>query len=142
MRIAAMVVAPTIVAASGPRGGAGHEHAHSREKLPGDLGDLQPEQIPNLRAGDQDADAIGEPDDDWPRDVFDRGAEAGDPEKDQDDAGHQRAHEQSVDAVCGHDARHHDDESAGRTADLDAGTAEGRDRESRDDRAVDAVLRR
>ena len=99
-----MVVAPTIVAASGPRGCASHEHAHSREKLPGDLGDLKPEQITNLRAGDQNADAIREPDDDWPRDEFDRGAEAGHPEKDEDGTSHQCAHEQSVDAVGGHNA--------------------------------------
>ena len=61
---------------------------------------------------------------------------------DEDDAGHHRAHEQAVDAVLGDDARDHDDERAGRSADLHVRSAERRDDEAGDDRAVDAGLRR
>ena len=64
------------------------------------------------------------------------------PEQDQDDAGHQRAHEQAVEAVGRDDARDDDDERAGRPADLHPRAAERRDDETGDDRAVDAVLRR
>ena len=45
--------------------------------------DLQPEEIPDLRAGDQDRDAVGEADDDRPRQELHRGAHAGDAEDDQ-----------------------------------------------------------
>ena len=43
---------------------------------------------------------------------------------------------------CGDDAGDHDDERAGRAADLEARSAERRDQEAGDDRAVDAGLRR
>ena len=46
------------------------------------------------------------------------------------------------DAVLGDDAGDHDDERAGGAADLDARSAERRDEEAGDDRAVDAGLRR
>ena len=87
-------------------------------------------------------DAVGEPDDDRPRDELDRGAHAGRAEHDEDDAGHHRAHEQAVEAVGGDDAGDDDDERARRTADLKTGSAERRNQEPGDDGAVDAGLRR
>ena len=44
--------------------------------------------------------------------------------------------------MSGDDPRDHDDERAGRAADLSLGSAEGGDQESGDHRAVDAGLRR
>ena len=140
--MAAIVVSPSSVAVADAVPALADEHLDAAEELAGQLRRLQPEQVPDLRARDQDADAVGEADDDRPRDVLDRRAESGDAEQDQDHAGHQRAHEQPVEAVGRDDAGHDDDERAGRSADLDARAAERGDREAGDDRAVDAVLRR
>ena len=63
-------------------------------------------------------------------------------EQNQDDAGHQRAHEQPVEAVDAHDPGDHDDERARRPTDLGAGATQRGDDEPGDDGAVDAVLRR
>ena len=76
--------------------------------------DLQPEEIPNLRAGDEDGDPVGEADDDRARDEPHRRSHAGDAERDEQHAGHQRAHEQAIDAVARDDAGDDDDEGAGR----------------------------
>ena len=101
-----------------------------------------PEEVLELRAGDDERDAVGEADDDRARDEPDGGAGAGEPHDDEHDAGHHRAHEQAVDAVLGDDARDDHDERAGRSADLHVRAAERRDEEAGDDRAVDAGLRR
>ena len=68
--------------------------------------------------------------------------EAGQPQQNEHDAGHQRAHEQPVDAVGRDDAGDHDHERAGGAADLRSGAAQCRDDEAGDDGAIDAVLRR
>ena len=63
------------------------------------------------------------------------------PSTDQQNAGHDRAHEQAVDAVDGDDAGDDDDEGAGGSADLSPRAAEGRDQKSGDDGGVDSGLR-
>ena len=130
------------------RGGAGRgpgrggQDAQAAEELSRQRRRLQAEQIADLRAGDQDGDAVGEADHDRPRDVLHRGPEPGDAEQDQHHAGHQGAHEQPVEAVGGDDAGHDHHECPGGSADLHARAAERRDREAGDRAAIQAGLRR
>ena len=84
------------------------------EELAGHVLDRQAEEVLDLRGGDEHGDAVGEADDDRPRDELHRRAEPGEPEHDQHHAGHHRAHEQAVDAVLGDDPGDDDDERAGR----------------------------
>jgi hypothetical protein len=58
--------------------------------------DLEAEEVLDLRAGDEHRDAVGEADDDRPRQVLDGGAHAAGAQHDQHHAGHHRAHEQAV----------------------------------------------
>ena len=116
--------------------------ASMRARIARNFIQLQSEEVFDLRAGDQDRDAVGEADDDRPRNELDRRAHAGEAHDHQQDAGHHRAHEQAVDAVLGDDAGDHDDERAGRPADLRPRAAQRRDQKAGDDRAVDAGLRR
>ena len=67
--------------------------------------DLQPEEIFDLRAGDDDRDAVGESNDHRPRNELHRRAQAGDAQDHQHHARHQRAHEQAVDPVLRDDVR-------------------------------------
>jgi hypothetical protein len=72
----------------GGRTGAGQEQPDARDELAGHFSGLQAEQVPDLRAGDQHADAVGEPDHDGTRNVLDGGPEPGDSEEHEDHAGH------------------------------------------------------
>ena len=141
-RIVAIVLNPSSVAAADAVPAEAVSTRDAPDELPGHCRRLQPEQVLDLRAGDQHADAVGEADHDRTRNVLHRRAQTGDAEQDQDHAGEQRAREQAIEAVGGDDARHHHDEGAGWTADLDARSAEGGNREPGDDGAIDAVLRR
>ena len=60
----------------------------------------------------------------------------------QQNAGHEGADEQAVEAVAGEDAEDDDDEGAGGATDLVARAAEGGDGEAGDDRGVETGLRR
>ena len=118
------------------------QHLQTAEKLAWDLFDLQAEEVLDLGAGDQHGDAVRETDDDRTRNELDHRAHAGDAESDEQNAGDERAHEQPVDAILGDDAGDHDDERAGRPADLAARATKHRDEEAGDDRAVQARLGR
>ena len=63
---------------------------------------LEAEQITDLAGEDDQRDAAREPDRHRERDEFDRAAEAQQPEGDQDEAGHERGHDQPIDAVLEH----------------------------------------
>ncbi|MGC4084344.1 MAG: hypothetical protein QM736_20090 [Vicinamibacterales bacterium] len=76
------------------------------------------------------------PDDDRLRDELHGGAEPCRSEHHQNHPGHHRRHEEAIDAVPGDDARDDNDEGTGRSANLEVGSAERRDEESRDDGAV------
>ena len=115
--------------------------AHAMEKISRHALHPQSEKVSNLRAGDQNGDAVGESDDDRTREILDRRAHASDSEEHQQHARHHRAGEQSFDAIFGDDSRDHHDERTGRAADLCFGTSERGDQEAGDDRAVDARLR-
>ena len=100
------------------------------------------EKVLQLRAGNDQRDAVGEADDHRPWDEPHCRTGAGDAHDHEQDAGHHRAHEQAVDAMGGDDAGHHDDKGTRRTANLHVRAAERGDDEPGDDRAVDAGLRR
>ena len=51
------------------------------------------EKVADLRAGNQNGDAVGEADDNGARKIFHQRAHARDAEKNQENAGHHRAHE-------------------------------------------------
>jgi hypothetical protein len=102
---------------------------------------MQPEKILDLRAGDEDGDAIGEADDYGPRDKFHARTQSSDAHDDEQDAGHNGDHEEAVNAVRGDDAGDDDDEGAGGAADLSLGSAKGGDEEAGNNGAVDASLR-
>ena len=118
------------------------ERIHALPEDSGNFVEMHSEEIFDLRAGDEDGDAIGESDDDGPGNEFHASAKSGRAHDDEQDSSHDGAHEQAVNAVNGDDPRDHDDERAGRAADLSLGSAEGGDQESGDHRAVDAGLRR
>jgi hypothetical protein len=118
------------------------ERFRTAKEIAGERRQLQAEEVANLRARDQDADPVREPDDHGARNEFDRGAEAGHAEKNQDDPGHEGAHEQPVEAVHAHDSGDDDDKRARRPTDLGAGAAQRRDDEPGDDGTVEAVLGR
>ena len=141
-RIVASVLNPSRVAAADAVPAEAVIYRDAPDERPGHWRRLQPEQVLDLRAGDQHADPVGEADHDRTGNVLHRRAQTGDAEQDQDHAGEQRAREQAIEAVGGDDARHHHDEGAGWTANLDARSAEGGNREPGDDGAIDAVLRR
>ena len=103
--------------------------------------DAQAQEVLDLRARNQDRDPVREPDDDRTGQVIDRGAQAGDAENQQHHAGHHRAHEQAAHAVLRDDGGNDDDERPRRAADLVSGSAERRDDEAGDDRAVHPRLR-
>jgi len=76
------------------------------------------------------------------RDELDRCTEPGQPQNDEDDAGHHRRNRQPLDAVFLHNAVDDHDEGAGRPADLHARTAQRGNQESRDDRGQQPALGR
>ena len=100
----------------------------------------KPEEVLDLRRGDQQRDAVGEADDHRPRNELHRLPEAGHRQHHQDHAGHHRDHQQAGEAVRRDDAGDDHDERARRTADLDARSAEQRHEEAADDGGVDAGL--
>ncbi len=116
------------------------ERLHAVEEIARDVVHAQAEQVPDLSAGDQDGNAVGEADDHRAWKILHRGAHAGDAEKDEQNAGHHGAHEEAVDAVFGDNAGNDYDECAGRPADLRFGAAESGHDESSDDGAIDSGL--
>ena len=96
------------------------EQRHAREKLARWVADAETEEVLDLGGGDQQGDAVGEAQDDRPRDELDRLAEAGDRQEQQHHARHHRHHQQAGQAVRGDDAGDDHDERAGRSADLNA----------------------
>ena len=96
------------------------EQFHPREKLARWVTDAQAKEVFDLGGGNQQGDAVGEPQDDGPRNELDRLAEAGDRQEQQDDARHHRDHQQAGQAVRGDDARDDHHERPRRSADLNA----------------------
>lgn len=80
---------------------------HPGAELRGHRRDVEPQQVFDLRARDQHRDAIRETHHDRPRQILHRRAHARHAEDDEQDARHHGAHEEAVDAVLGHDPRHH-----------------------------------
>jgi hypothetical protein len=101
---------------------------------------VQAEKIADLRAGDENGDAVGKANDDRARKIFDGGAHAGDAEKDQEDASHHGAEEQALYAMFCDDAGDDDNEGTGGATDLRFGPAKRGNYESSDDSAVETVL--
>ena len=140
--ITATVLAASSVACRDQVGPAAARAFIRSQNSLGNFVEMQSEEIFDLGAGDQNGDAVGEADDDRPRNELHRRAHAGRAQDDEHHARHHRAHEQAVDAVYGDDAGDHHDERAGRPADLRLRSAQRRDQEAGDDGAVDAGLRR
>jgi hypothetical protein len=114
---------------------------HPAEEVAGNVLDRDAEEVLDLRAGDEQRDAVREADHDRPRDEAHGGAESRHSRGDQERAGHHRAHEQARDAVLCHDGADDHDECSGRSANLVARAPEGGDEETDHDCAVDPRLR-
>src|SRR6267143_1786267 len=61
--------------------GGPRERLHAMEEIAGDMVHAQAEEISNLRAGDEDGDAVGETDNYWAREILYGSTHAGDAEK-------------------------------------------------------------
>ena len=118
------------------------DEGHPLEELARIPVQRESEEVLDLRRRDQQRDAVREAEHHGARDELHRLTESGEGEEQQDDAGHHRHHQQPGQAVLRDDAGDDHDERAGRSADLDARSAERRDEESADDRRVDAGLGR
>lgn len=121
---------------------AARQGFHAKPENAGDFVEMQAQEVFHLGAGNEDGDAIGESDDDGARDELDGRAQACDSHDDEENSGHDGAHEKAVYTVCRDDAGDYNDEGSGGPADLSLRSAEGRDEESGDDRAINAGLRR
>ena len=118
------------------------QHVHPADEVAGHRGDLQAEEVLELRAGDEERDAVGEADDDRARDEPDRRCRARWPRSTSITPAI-IVHMNRPSTPCfGDDAGDDDDERAGRPADLGARSAERRDRKPVTMRAVDAGLGR
>ena len=106
-----------------------HSAASLGTKSAGQPGGRDPEEILELAAGDDDRDADREAVDHRLGHERDQAAGAQQPGDDQDRPCHQRRQHQPVVAVLGDHAVDHDDERAGRPADLHPAAAERRDQE-------------
>jgi hypothetical protein len=101
-----------------PRRNTGRQGFHPQPKLTGNFGQVQAEEILDLRTGDQDRDAVGKSDHDRPRNKLAGRAHAGRPQGHQYHSRHHGAHEQAIDAVHGDNTRYHHYKRARRTSDL------------------------
>src|SRR5258708_33920757 len=91
---------------------------HAQPEDAGDFVETQSEEDFDLRAGEEDGDAVGESDDDRTRNELNAGDQAGHAHDDQEHARHHGTHAQPVDAVRANDSSYNDDEAAGSTAAL------------------------
>ena len=120
---------------------AGHGF-QAAEKIARHVVDLQSKKILELRAGDHHGDSVGESHHHRPGNVFDRAAQSGGAQKNQEDAGDAGAHEEAVNPVPGDDAGNHHDKRARRAANLHPRSAQRGDQEPGNHRAVESGLRR
>jgi hypothetical protein len=104
-------------------------------------GGLQAEEILPLADENNDANAGGEADDHRVGYVFDHRSETRRAQAQQHHTRHQRRQLQAGDAMLGGDDRQHRDEGAGRSGDLQPGTAEQRRAQPGDDRGVQPLFR-
>ena len=88
---------------------------------------VQSQKVFDLRGEDGEGDARGEPHHDGIGNELDHAAQAEHPEQHQEDAGHDRGHQQPRQAETLHHSVDDDDESAGGSADLHAASAQSRD---------------
>ena len=115
---------------------------HSEPEFTGNFGQVEAKEVLGLSAGDQDGDAVSEPDHHRPGNKLHRSAHPGCAQDDEDCTRHQRAHIQAVDAMNRDDPGNYDHESAGRAADLSLRSAQRGDEKAGHDRAIDSRLRR
>ena len=86
--------------------------------MAGDVVHPQAEKITDLRAGNENGDAVGETDHDGARKELHRRAHAGDAQQDEQDPSHHRAGKQAIDSVPRDDARDHNHKRARGSANL------------------------
>src|SRR5581483_10742699 len=91
---------------------------HAVEEITGDVIHPEAQEVANLRAGDKDGDSVGEANDHRTGEILDGRAEARDAEENEEDACHQSASEEPVDALLCDDASDDDNEGSGGAADL------------------------
>jgi hypothetical protein len=123
------------------RGSGVEKRFHPQPEFAGNFGQLQAEEIFDLRAGYQHRDAVGKTDHDRPRNKFHRRTHAGRTQDNEDGSRHDGTHVQAVNTVRGNNPGNHDDEGAGGPANLSLGSAEGGDQEAGYHGAVNAGLR-
>ena len=114
----------------------------ARQKFAGNCADSQAEEIPELRGGNQNCDAVGEADDHHARDEADSRAQAGEAHQQEQNAGHQRHHSQAAHAKAEDDAGDDHHEGAGGTANLRARTAQRGDQKASHNGGIKSCLRR
>jgi hypothetical protein len=103
--ISVSTLSPTAVVGIGGAGDVFGQHAHPLEEVSRHWrGEFDAEHIAQLRAGDDERDAIGETDDDRTRNKADGRAAAREPHDHQHDSRHHRAHEEAVEPVLGDDS--------------------------------------
>jgi hypothetical protein len=103
--------------------------------------ELKTGEVAHLAEDDDHGDAGREADGHRIGDVFDKGADAQIPDRDQDHASDQGRQHQAVIAFALDDQRHQHDESACGPADLEAAAAEQRDQEAADDGGIEPAFR-
>ena len=102
---------------------------------------LEPEKILDLTREDDDRDSTRESNDHRMWYELDRCAEAGDAEHDEYDPRHQRGDDEPVDTEALDDTVDDDDERAGRSSDLNSGSAKRRDEKAGNNRGVKPAIR-
>jgi hypothetical protein len=95
-----------------------NQHRHPRQKLARHRRRRQPEEVLDLRGSNEQRDAIGKPDDDGARNIFDRCPEAGEAHHNQQYTRHHPHEGETREAKFRNDARNNDDEGAGGPPDL------------------------
>src|SRR5262249_16388365 len=115
---------------------------HTAEKISGNRIETQAEEITDLRAGDENGNAVCESNDDRSWKILYGSTHARDAEQQEQNTGHHRTNEKAADAVFGNDSCHDYYERAGRAAYLGFRTAERRNQKTSNDGAIKAGLRR
>ena len=91
---------------------------HPVKKIARHLIQPQPEQIPDLRARNENCNSVRETDNHRARKIFHRTTHSRDSQQHQHHAGHHGARKQSIDTVLCDDSGNYNDERAGRSSDL------------------------
>ncbi len=122
-------------------GQGAHQKTHLLQQMLRRAGQVQAEQILDLQDGDDDADAGGEAQGHRIGHEFDQTSGAQQAQADQDQPGHQRAQQQSAEAVLLGNRQQYHHEGGGGAGDVEARAAAQGDQGRGDQHGIEAVLR-